>query len=77
MSEDNDFEYETRIINPISPSIFESKWRVKLYKLNYIGQWDDMGTGYVSIIKEVNKELNFITKFIPGRRLFHKNVCRN
>jgi len=60
MAEDNDFEYETRNIHPISPSIFESKWRVKLYKLNNIGQWDDMGTGYVSIMKEVNKNL---TKF--------------
>lgn len=54
MEEDTDFNYEKRNIHPINPSIFESKWRVKLYKLNLIGQWDDMGTGYVSIIKDVS-----------------------
>jgi len=29
------------------------KWRVKLYDLNGDGQWDDKGTGFVSIIKDV------------------------
>lgn len=54
MSEDSDYDYEMKSAHPLSPTIFDSKWRVKLYKLNFTGQWDDMGTGYVSIIKEVN-----------------------
>jgi hypothetical protein len=58
MSEDSDYEYEMKGKHPINPLIFDSKWRVKLYKLNYTGQWDDMGTGYVSIINEVEKMFN-------------------
>jgi hypothetical protein len=29
------------------------KWRVKLYHLNDDGQWDDKGTGYVCVNKQV------------------------
>lgn len=72
MSEDSDFEYELKSAHPFSMTIFESKWRVKLYKLNLTGHWDDMGTGYVCIIKEVNFLLIYV-----GSRLLHKNVFRN
>ena len=54
MSEDNDYEYEIKTAHVVHPSILHSKWRVKLYHLNPQGQWDDMGTGHVSIKKEVN-----------------------
>jgi hypothetical protein len=51
---DNDYEYELKSAHIIHPTIFQSEWRVKLYHLNNQGQWDDKGTGYVSIKKEVN-----------------------
>jgi hypothetical protein len=53
MSEYNDYEFEIKSAHVIHPSIINSKWRVKLYHLNTHGQWDDMGTGYVSIKREV------------------------
>lgn len=53
MSEDNDFEYEKHSAHVISPIVLSSKWRVKLYHLNEEGQWNDMGTGYVSITREL------------------------
>lgn len=51
---DSDFEYELKAAHFINPHMFESKWRVKLYHLNNEGQWDDMGTGYVMIKKQVH-----------------------
>jgi hypothetical protein len=50
---DNEFEGDLKITNPIDGLILQSKWRVKLYHLNLVGQWDDMGTGHVSIKSEV------------------------
>jgi len=35
-------------------SFLDIKWRVKLYDLNSDGQWDDKGTGFVFIFKEVD-----------------------
>ena len=52
--EDNDYDYETKSAQVPHPSIWQNKWRVKLYHLNMMGQWDDMGTGHVSIKKEVS-----------------------
>ena len=51
---DSDYEYELKTAHVIPTSIINAKWRVKLYHLNSIGQWDDMGTGYVSINHHVN-----------------------
>lgn len=48
---DNDFEYEMKGVH--SSSILNNRWRVKLYELNIQGHWDDMGTGYACIQKEV------------------------
>jgi|LauGreDrversion4_2_1035121.scaffolds.fasta_scaffold248183_1 hypothetical protein len=48
---DNDYEYEMKGIQ--SSSILNNRWRVKLYELNSIGHWDDLGTGHVCIQKEV------------------------
>lgn len=50
---DNDYDYELKSAQISNPSFFQAKWRVKLYHLNMTGQWDDMGTGHVSIKKEV------------------------
>lgn len=50
---DKDYEYEMKSAHLSQPSILGSKWRVKLYHLNMLGQWDDMGTGHVSITQEV------------------------
>jgi hypothetical protein len=52
MSDDHydDYEIKTHSFH----NIFTSKWRVKLYHLNQLGQWDDMGTGHVSIKRNVN-----------------------
>ncbi len=35
-------------------NFLDIKWRVKLYDLNPDGQWDDKGTGFVFIFKEVS-----------------------
>ena len=42
-------------------NLITRKWRVKFYKLNDIGQWDDSGIGYVfcaSKINELNEKIN-------------------
>ena len=42
-------------------NLITRKWRVKFYKLNDIGQWDDSGIGYVFCackINELNEKLN-------------------
>ena len=42
-------------------NLITRKWRVKFYKLNDIGQWDDSGIGYVfcaSKINELNEKTN-------------------
>jgi hypothetical protein len=53
----NDHEYELNLksLGEFDPSFFANKFRVKLYNLNSAGQWDDMGTGYVSIKEDVTK----------------------
>ena len=50
---DNDYDYEMKSVHVLCPTMLDTKWRVKLYKLNFSGQWDDLGTGHVSIIKQV------------------------
>ena len=40
------------------------KWRVKFYKLNDIGQWDDYGIGYVFCASKVNELNEKIDKLI-------------
>ena len=50
---DNDYDYEIKSAHVPNSSILNNKWRVKLYHLNMMGQWDDMGTGHVSLKKEV------------------------
>ena len=49
---DTDYDYELKAIN-VHSNILDSKWRVKLYHLNQSGNWDDMGTGHISIKQEV------------------------
>ena len=42
-------------------NLITRKWRVKFYKLNDIGQWDDSGIGYVfcaSKVNELNEKIN-------------------
>ena len=38
-----------------SANCSENKWRAKMYQLNTDGGWDDLGTGYSQIIKEVGE----------------------
>jgi hypothetical protein len=49
---DSDYDYE---LKAIPNHVFSSKWRVKLYHLNSLGQWDDMGTGHITLSQEVTK----------------------
>ena len=39
-------------------NIITRKWRVKLYKLNSLGQWDDHGIGYVFCASKMNPDNN-------------------
>ena len=39
-------------------------WRVKFYRLNDIGQWDDYGIGYVFCASKINEEKEKIYKLI-------------
>lgn len=57
---DNDYDLDLKNTNILESPLLQNKWRVKLYYLNSNGQWDDMGTGYVSFKKEV--KLLYITK---------------
>lgn len=51
---DSDYDFEIKSAHIIPHFLLTTKWRVKLYHLNLQGQWDDMGTGHVSIKREVN-----------------------
>ncbi len=55
---DNFYDYGIKSEELYNPSFFLNKWRVKLYHLNNNGQWDDMGTGHVSIKKKVSDNYN-------------------
>lgn len=51
-----DYEYEISSTHKDTPSLHDPntiKRRVKLYNLNQEGQWDDKGTGYVNVSKQV------------------------
>ena len=37
-------------------NLITRKWRVKFYRLNDIGQWDDYGIGYVFCASKINEE---------------------
>jgi hypothetical protein len=50
---DNEYDLNSKISGEFDPSFFKNKFRVKLYNLNAEGQWDDMGTGHVSIKEDV------------------------
>lgn len=52
---DYDYELKSNNHNASNNLLFNNKWRVKFYQLNEEGQWDDMGTGNVQIIKKVLK----------------------
>jgi hypothetical protein len=56
----DDYEVKTHSYH----HILNSKWRVKLYHLNQLGQWDDMGTGHVSIKRNVYPTINLRTMAI-------------
>ena len=45
-------------------NLITRKWRVKFYKLNDIGQWDDYGIGYVFCASKVNELNEKIDKLI-------------
>ena len=57
---------ETEIIEDQSEkyldlNLITRKWRVKFYKLNSLGQWDDIGIGFVfcaNKINELNEKIN-------------------
>jgi hypothetical protein len=49
---DSDYDYELKVM---PNTVYNSKWRVKLYHLNPLGQWDDKGTGHVNISQDVTK----------------------
>jgi len=50
---DNLFDLNSKSSGEFDSSFFQNKFRVKLYNLNVEGQWDDMGTGHVSIKEDV------------------------
>jgi hypothetical protein len=52
-----DYEYEISSTHKENQNSNDAntKRRVKLYHLNQEGQWDDKGTGYVNIARQVNK----------------------
>ena len=45
-------------------NLITRKWRVKFYKLNDIGQWDDFGIGYVFCARKINELNEKINKLI-------------
>lgn len=45
-------------------NLITRKWRVKFYRLNDIGQWDDYGIGYVFCASKINEEKEKIYKLI-------------
>ena len=45
-------------------NLITRKWRVKFYRLNDIGQWDDYGIGYVFCASKINEEKEKTYKLI-------------
>ena len=48
----------------LNANLTTRKWRVKLYRLNEMGQWDDHGIGYVFCIKYLDENEKLINKLI-------------
>ena len=48
----------------LNANLTTRKWRVKLYKLNEIGQWDDHGIGYVFCVSYLDENEKVINKLI-------------
>ena len=50
--------------NYLNSKLTTNKWRVKLYRLNKIGQWDDCGIGFVFCITNKDETGKVINKLI-------------
>ncbi len=53
---------------PLQLSVSEKSWRVKLYKLNPDGGWDDLGTGFSSIVTQDGKHYVILISEEKGNR---------
>ena len=50
------------------------KWRVKLYRLNENGLWDDFGIGFVFCVSEIDKEGTQINKLIMTNEITEEEM---
>ena len=50
------------------------KWRVKLYRLNENGLWDDFGIGFVFCVNEIDKEGTQINKLIMTNEITEEEM---
>ena len=78
---------ETEIIEDQSEkyldlNLITRKWRVKFYKLNSLGQWDDIGIGFVfcaNKINELNEKINklILLNEVTDEEMFNIDLNKN
>ena len=64
---------------PKNITLTTNKWRVKLYRLNEHGQWDDNGVGYVFCIYDENENKNklIMIEEINGNEMLSIEINKN
>ena len=64
---------------PKNITLTTNKWRVKLYRLNEHGQWDDNGVGYVFCIydESENKNKLIMIEEINGNEMLSIEINKN
>ena len=60
--------------NYLNSKLTTNKWRVKLYRLNKIGQWDDCGIGFVFCITNKDETGKVINKLIMINELTEEEM---
>ena len=63
-------------INPkyLNFNLTTKKWRVKLYRLNERGQWDDFGIGFVFCVNNKEEKDKIINKLIMTNELTEEEM---
>ena len=80
-SNENDINYDVKLIETdlennkyFDFNLMTKKWRVKLYRLNENGQWDDNGIGFVFCASKIEKDDIKINKLIMTNEITYEEM---
>ena len=80
-SNENDINFDMKLIETdlennkyFEFNLMTKKWRVKLYRLNENGQWDDNGIGFVFCANKIEKDDIKINKLIMTNEITYEEM---